>query len=147
HWRPGWDPVEQLDDVGVAHPDAADRTGRAHRDRVGTPVDIDVAAHRVDVPEAVLPPLAAGQPQNARKTPAAARETLAELRRPELARRPASPEHRVRGLPGADLGTHGVLAPRRLEAPFPLPCPVTRRRDRIALQLLPVVREQPQVLL
>src|SRR5215470_6152537 len=35
HRSPGRDPVEQLDDVVVAHPDAAYRPGRAHRDRIG----------------------------------------------------------------------------------------------------------------
>src|SRR2546430_12147878 len=39
-----------------------------------------------------------------------------ELRRPQLAGRPAPHEHRVVRLPGADLSAHDVAAARRAEA-------------------------------
>src|SRR5664279_4908058 len=63
------DAVEEFDDVGVAHADAAVRSGFSHCHRVRTAVDVDVAAHGVAVSQPVETRLATGEPENARKNP------------------------------------------------------------------------------
>jgi uncharacterized protein with NRDE domain len=97
--------VEQLDDVAVAHAHAADRTRGAHRHRIGRAVQIDVAAHGVDLAEPVAPRLLARQPEDARQDPVAAGKLLrrvaaSRLRRSDGgARIPCSPSRRRRLLP------------------------------------------------
>src|SRR5882672_5869959 len=76
--------IEQLHDVGVVHADTTDRSGLAHLGGMRRAVDIDIAAHRVDLAEAVLPRLAAREPQDAGQDPVAARIASMELRRPYL---------------------------------------------------------------
>src|SRR3954468_19284422 len=97
-------------------------------------MDIDVSAHGVDVAQAVLPPLAARKPQDARQDPVASREFPMELRGPDLPRRAPAHEHRVERLAGADLGAHDVPAARRLQAAVLLARAFLSRRHRIALQ-------------
>src|SRR5215471_18106489 len=139
HRSSGRDPVEQLDDVVVAHPDATYRPGRAHRDRIGTAVDVDVPAHRVDLAKAVLPRLATGQPQNPRENPVAPGKALAQIGSPDLAGRTPPAKHGIERLPRADLRAHDVLAARSAEAPLLFACAVPRRRHGIALELPAVV--------
>src|SRR6267142_162304 len=126
--------IKQLHDVGVVHAHTTDRSGLAHLGGMRRAVDVDIAAHRVDLAEAVLPRLAAREPQDAGQDPVAARIASMELRRPYLAARPAPHEHRVERLAGADLRAHDVAAARRAEAAVLFPQPVLRRRDGIALQ-------------
>src|SRR5882762_1917309 len=123
--------IEQLHDVGVVHAHTTDRSRLAHLGGMRRAVDIDVAAHRVDLAEAVLPRLAAREPQDAGQDPVAARIAGMELRRPYLAARPAPHEHRVERLAGADLRAHDVAAARRAEAAVLFPQPVLRRRDGV----------------
>src|SRR3989344_2697336 len=54
HARAGGDAVEKFDDLAIAHLDAAARTGHAHGVRVRAAVDIYVAAHGIDLAEAVF---------------------------------------------------------------------------------------------
>src|SRR5467141_4638231 len=74
--------IKQLHDVGVVHADATDRSGLAHLGGMRRAVDVDIAAHRVDLAEAVLPRLAAREPQDAGQDPVAPRIARMELRRP-----------------------------------------------------------------
>ena len=74
HRRPRPDQVEEFDDLVVAHAHAADRARPAHRHGVGTAVDVDIAAHGVDVAQSVEARLAPAQPQDARQDPVALRE-------------------------------------------------------------------------
>ena len=66
-------PVEQVDDVVVAHADAAMGTGARDVDVVGTAVDVDVAAHGVDAAQAVPAGLGAGEPEDPGEDPVAVR--------------------------------------------------------------------------
>src|SRR5690606_19865829 len=52
--RAGWHEIEQLDDVPVGHANAPDRARDAEGLGVRGAVDIDVAAHCIDIAEAVL---------------------------------------------------------------------------------------------
>src|SRR5467141_1358486 len=74
--------IKQLHDIGVVHADATDRSGLADLCGMRRAVDVDIAAHRVDLAEAVLPRLAAREPQDAGQDPVAPRIARMELRRP-----------------------------------------------------------------
>src|SRR3989475_11769443 len=55
--------IKQLHDIGVVHADATDRSRLAHLGGMRRAVDIDVAAHRGDLAEAVAArPAAPGPP-------------------------------------------------------------------------------------
>src|SRR5437773_2080604 len=123
--------IEQLHDIGVVHAHTTDRSRLAHLGGMRRAVDIDVAAHRVDLSEAVAARFAAREPQDAGQDPVAPRIAGMELRRPQLAGRPAPHEHRVVRLPGADLSAHDVAAARRAEAAVLLAQAVLRRRDGV----------------
>ena len=58
----------------LRHADAADRAGHPERLRVRRAVDIDVAAHCIDLPEPVPADFRARQPQNPRQDPVAVRD-------------------------------------------------------------------------
>src|SRR5256885_7357272 len=119
--------IKQLRDIGVVHADATDRSRLAHLGGMRRAVDIDIAAHRVDLAEAVAARLAARRPPDAGQDPVAPRVTGMELRRPQLSGPPAPHEHRVVRLPGADPGAHDVAAARRAEAAGLLAQAVLRR--------------------
>src|SRR5690242_3552198 len=138
--------IEELDDIGIAHANAADRPGPAHLHGIRAAVYVDVAPHGVHFAEPVPPYLAARQPQDAREDPVAAWEALAELGRPDLPRRAATAEYGVERLSGADLRSNDVLASRRAEAAVCLAGAVARGRNRIALELPAVVGEHRQAL-
>ena len=46
-------PVEQVDDIGVAHADAAVRSGHAHPCFIRATVNIDVATHGIDATQPI----------------------------------------------------------------------------------------------
>src|SRR6266851_6130136 len=71
--------IKQLHDIGVVHADTTDRSGLAHLGGMRRAVDVDIAAHRVDLAEAVLPRLAAREPQDAGQDPVAPRIARMEL--------------------------------------------------------------------
>src|SRR5436853_3318526 len=54
--------IKQLHDIGVVHAHTTDRSRLAHLGGMRRAVDIDVAAHRVDLAEPSLSPLAAREP-------------------------------------------------------------------------------------
>src|SRR5678816_1653698 len=64
NFRIGRDEVEKLDDVLVVHPHTTDRARLAHLGAGRRAVDVDVAAHRIDVAEAVFARFAPGKPQD-----------------------------------------------------------------------------------
>src|SRR5437762_7284667 len=66
--------IEQLHDVGVVHAHTTDRPRLAHLGGMRRAVDIDVAAHRVDLAEAVAARLAAREPQDAGQDPVRSEE-------------------------------------------------------------------------
>src|SRR5690606_9772955 len=84
------DAVEQLHDLFVAHSNAADRARHAHRLGIRRAVNVDVAAHRVDLAETIAADLRARQPQDTRQDPVAAGVRRGKLGRPDLAGRPAA---------------------------------------------------------
>src|SRR5437667_3199441 len=129
--RVRYNQIKQLHDIGVVHADATDRSRLAHLCGMRRAVDIDVAAHRVDLAEPVPSRLAAREPQDAGQDPVAPRIAGMELRRPQLAGRPAPHEHRVELLAGADLGAHDMAAARRAEAAVLLAQAVLRGRDGV----------------
>src|SRR5690606_42092311 len=88
HYRTALDEVEQLDDVAIRHADAADRARHAERLGVGRAVQVDVAPHPVDRPQAILADLGAREPEDARQKPVAAGPRAPEPGRVDLARRP-----------------------------------------------------------
>src|SRR5256886_11998908 len=61
--------IKQLHDIGVVHADATDRSRLAHLGGMRRAVDIDIAAHRVDLAEPLLSPLAAREPQDPGQDP------------------------------------------------------------------------------
>jgi enoyl-CoA hydratase/carnithine racemase len=61
--------IEKLDDIGVGHAYASVRPGRAEGGVVGTSMDVDEAAHGIDVAEAVAPGLESAEPENAGENP------------------------------------------------------------------------------
>src|SRR5438067_2796781 len=138
--------LEELGDVGIAHADAADRARLAHLRGVGAAVDVDVAAHRVDVAQPIAALLAAREPQDAREDPVASRILRMQLGRPHFARRPAPHEHRAERLAGADLRAHDMPAARRAEAAVLFSEAPLRGRDGVALEHALAV-EEPQLLL
>src|SRR5690606_19283860 len=81
--------------------------------RVGRTVNVDVAAHRVDVAETVASDLGAGQPQDTRQHEISVRLRGGKLGRPDLAGRTPCTEHRAERCAGADLRAHDVPASRR----------------------------------
>src|SRR3989449_1765178 len=123
--------IKQLHDVGVVHAHTTDRSRLAHLGGMRRAMDIDVAAHRVDLAEAVAARLAAREPQDAGQDPVAPRIAGLELRRPQLPRRPAPPENPVVRLPGADPGAHDMAAARRAEAAVLLAPAGLRGRDGV----------------
>src|SRR5438445_12540977 len=73
--------IKQLHDIGVVHADATDRSRLAHLGGMRRAVDIDIAAHRVDLAEPILSRLAAREPQACGHGPVAPRITAMERRR------------------------------------------------------------------
>src|SRR5258706_8615794 len=133
HWGVGWNELEQFGDVGAAHADAADRSRLAHLGRVVRAVNVNVAAHGVDLAEPVEARLAARQPEDAREDPIASRVARLQGGRPDFAGRTAAHEHRAQRLARTDLGAHDVPAARRAEAAVLLPQAVPGRGYRIDL--------------
>src|SRR5690606_563374 len=132
HYRTALDEVEQLDDVAIRHADAADRARHAERLGVGRAVQVDVAPHRVDRPQAILADLGAREPADARQNPVAAGLRARELGRVYLARRPPPAEDGTERRAGADLRADDVPAARGLVAVAELARAVLRRRHRVA---------------
>jgi hypothetical protein len=99
-------------------------TRGTHRHRVGRAVQVDVAAHGVDLAQPVATRLLARQPQDARQDPVAPRELPGQLRRPCFAGRPAAHEHRIRRGASADFCAHDVASAWRATAPVCSPAPL-----------------------
>src|SRR5690606_1036408 len=95
-------------------------------------VQVDVAAHGVDLAEAVTPPFLAAQPQDARQDPVPSRMLGGEGRRPPLAGQPTAAEHGTRGRPAADLRPDAVAAARGAAAALALAGAVACGRHPVA---------------
>src|ERR1043165_259072 len=134
-FRMGRHELEKLADVLVVHPHTAHPAALADLGAGGRAVDIDVAAHGVDVAEAVFARFAARKPQNPGQNPVAARVFGMHLGRPDLAGRPAAHENRAGRLAGADLGSYDVPPARGAEAAILLAGTPLRRRHGIGLPL------------
>ena len=142
--RVGRYPIEKLDDVGVLHAHAADRAGGAHCHRVRAAVQVNVAAHGIDLAEAVLPRFAARQPEDAGEYPVAAGVGGGQFGAPHLAGRAAAHEHRIRRGASADFCPDQVAAARRHVAAALLAGAVLRGRYGVAAQQVAVVVMQLQ---
>jgi len=79
-------------------------------------VDIDEATHGIDVTQAVVARLQAGQPQNARQNPVASWIFLTQGGLEDLSRRASRHEHGIFRLAGTDFGAYLVPAARGLLA-------------------------------
>ncbi len=109
---------EQFGNVLVSHSHAAMGQRYAHRQVIGTPVDVDVPAHGIDRAETVPPRLAAAQPEDARQDPVALRKFAGQRRRKQLARRPPSDEDRALLAAGAYPGPYDVMPAWRATTAF-----------------------------
>lgn len=116
HRRLRRDEFEQLENVPVAHPNAADRTGLAEFRAVWRAVDVDEATHRIDIAEAVASGFAPGKPKNPRQDPVSARMLVGKLARKDFPGRSPPDEDGVFWLTGTDPGTHDVAAAWRAVA-------------------------------
>ena len=67
------DPVKELGDLGIPHPDAAVAAGPPHPFLVVGAVDVDVAAHGVDFAKTILAGLHAAEPEHTCQDPIALR--------------------------------------------------------------------------
>ena len=133
HLGPYGQVIENLDEAGIAHADAAVRSRDAKCRFVTGAVDVDLAPQRVDVAAAVEAALAARKPQDARQHPVAVRMFPCELRCPDFPGRPAPDEYGVPRTTGADLRPHAVQATRSAFAAVALARTVLRRRYGIGL--------------
>src|SRR5690606_19835073 len=105
-------------------------------------VNVDVAAHRVDLAETIAADLRARQPQDTRQDPVAAGVRRGKLGRPDLAGRPAAAKDRAERRARADVRAHDVPAAGRAVAAAPLPRAVPGRRHAIDLRRAAVLDER-----
>jgi membrane-bound lytic murein transglycosylase F len=141
----GGHPVEQREQVGVAHADAPARAGDPHRGLVRAAVDVDEAPEGVDLAQAVAAQLEPAEPQDPGQDPVPPGIQAGELGGVDLAGRAAGDKHRAGGGPGADPGAHVVPAAGGAAALPALAGPVRRGRHRV-LGEEPAVPVVPQPL-
>lgn len=109
-------------------------------------MNVDVAAHGIDVPESIAARLAAGKPENPGQNPVTARVCRFKVWRIELTRRPTTHEYRVFSLSGSDFCSHDVFATWRAIAARNFPNAPVCSRNRPALQHSSVAATQFQSL-
>ena len=122
------------------------RAGRAHFDVFRRPVDIDIAAHGINVAETVPPQLATGQPQDAREDPVAPGMFPLERCGPRFPGRPAPHEDRVLGSARPDFGPDQVSTARCLKTAEYLAHTSLAGGNAVFAQHLPVFVKQGQQL-
>jgi len=127
-------PIKQLDHIGIAHADAAMRTGHPHRHTIWGAMDINIAAHGIDVAQPVKSDFTSRKPEDPGQNPVPAGIFRCQFRGVSLPCGPPSNKNRVFRGPGADPHTHDVAAQRGALATVFLACAVTCRRDRVTMQ-------------
>src|SRR5262245_40205105 len=85
--------IEELDDVVVAHADAAVRARLSHRLAVGRAMDVDAAHEGIHRAAAILAVLESTEPKDAAQDPVAPGLRRAHVGRADLAGGPTSNEH------------------------------------------------------
>jgi len=105
--------VKQVDDIFIAHADAAMRRRLAEKVCAMRTVDIDIAGQGIHPATAVDAGLASLQPQDAGKDPVLLRIVVRGIKYPD---RLACNKNRVYGKVFADLGSDAMPAKRCLQA-------------------------------
>ena len=86
------------------------RTGHTHFCSIRAAVNVNVAAHGVDIAQTVESDFATGKPENARQNPVALGELFAKLRGIHFPGGTAPDKYRVKWLISADLGANDMFA-------------------------------------
>ncbi len=141
------DEVKQFHDVVISHSYAPDRARFTQLNAVGAAMDIDIAAHRVDIAKPIDTGFAPGQPENPRQHPVALRKTRTQIRRIRFTCRATACKYRVLRTASADFGANNVPPARGTEAAKALTRPICRGRYHIGAQWLSCDVAQPEILL
>ncbi|BAU75131.1 hypothetical protein ppKF707_1629 [Metapseudomonas furukawaii] len=129
--------LEEFQHVGVAQTNAPVGTGHAHGFAVGRPMEVDIAAKTVHLPQAVAARLATTQPEYPSQDPVTPGKARMEFGIPNLAC-PAPPaKHGTDGQPFADPRTHLMKPPRGAIGATGLSRAIQRRGDGNAQHQLP----------
>jgi len=128
------DAIEQLQHIGIEHPDTAVRRGSALHQLIRCAVDVDIAPGAVDFAVAVMAGFEAAEPEDAGQNPVALWVKAAEFGAVELAGRTAALEHGMDRFTPADFRADSMPASGRAFAAFPFAGTVLGGRDRIGFQ-------------
>jgi len=123
--------LEQLDDVCVAHPDAAAGAWSAVDEMIGAAMDIDIATKCVHVSQAVEADLQATQPQDPAEDPVPPGKAGSQIVAVDFTGGTAANEYRPDRKTAADLGADIVPAAGSAAAVLLFAGAVAGARDRI----------------
>ena len=124
--------VEQLDQIPVAHADAAVGAGQSDGLGIGTAVDVDESAQAIHRSAPVAPGFQAGQPEDAGEYPVPIGKPVGQIRPIDLAGRSPAHEHGILQTAVADAQADTVASPRRAAGAVALAGSVAGGGDRIA---------------
>ena len=129
-------PVVQIDDVTIAHAHAANRTGYTHRNTVRGSVNVYIAAHRIDLAQAIEAWLIAAQPEYSSQYPVARGVRERQLLGPDFTGGPSTDKHRIQCGAPANACTNTMRSERCAMTAHLLACAFRSGRDPVTCNFL-----------
>ena len=112
HWRTHRHLVEQLNNFGITHPDAAMGADGAHLGRIRCAMNIYVALHGIHIPQPIFAHFPSAQPQNSGQNPITVGKLCHQLRGANLTCGPAPHKRSVGWGALADFGADNMRTQR-----------------------------------